>query len=97
MKTFAVIYHMVDTARNAQARPQHLQFLESMRASGRVETGWRFPGYQDGQIQGIVICRAETRDEVEQLFLQDPAIASGARRFEVREAEQGLFAARPAV
>lgn len=92
MTTYALVYKIVDMDKNAAARPKHVEFLKAMREAGRIETAWKFPDYQAGMIQGFVICRASSKAEVEGWFREDPVISSGARTFEVRDAEQGIFA-----
>ncbi|CAN5721041.1 hypothetical protein BH09PSE5_BH09PSE5_07390 [soil metagenome] len=91
MRTFALIYTMVDMEKNAANRPAHVEFLKGLMAAGKIDTAWKFPDYQPGLIQAVMICRAESKEEVRKLFSEDPVVVSGARTIEVREAEQGIF------
>lgn len=91
MGTFAVIYKIVDMEKNAAHRPQHVEYLKKLSGEGKIRTGWKFPDYQAGLVQGVLICNAASKDEVRAWFEKDPVIASGARSFEVRDAEPGLF------
>lgn len=86
MKLFGVIYTMVDIELSNARRPEHLVFLRKLLAEGKIKTGWKFPRYEPGAIQGTLICAAETAEEVAEWFRQDPVILAGARTFEVREA-----------
>jgi uncharacterized protein YciI len=86
MKQFALIYTMVDIKRSNANRPAHVAFLRNLVETGRIETGWKFPHYEPGAIQGVLICRADSKEDVAEWFREDPVIATGARTFEVREA-----------
>lgn len=86
MKLFGVIYTMVDIDLSNARRPEHLIFLRELMAEGKIQTGWKFPHYEAGAIQGTLICAAESAEEVAGWFRQDPVIMAGARTFEVREA-----------
>lgn len=87
MGTYAVIYKIVDMEKNAAHRPQHVEYLRKLLREGKIQTGWKFPDYQAGLVQGVLICQAQSKDEVRGWFEQDPVIRCGARTFEVREAE----------
>ncbi|MDB5750035.1 MAG: YCII-related domain protein [Ramlibacter sp.] len=86
MNTYALIYTMRDVDRNAEHRPAHIEFLRALLRQGRIQTGWKFPQYEAGAIQGVLICQGESAAEVAGWFERDPVITSGARTFEVREA-----------
>lgn len=88
MKTFAVIYTIVYMKKNAANRPPHVEFLRSLLREGKIETGWKFPDYQKGLVQAVLLCKAESKEEVADWFERDPVIASGARTFEVRDVEK---------
>jgi uncharacterized protein YciI len=86
MKLFALIYTMIDIELSNANRPAHLEFLRRLVAEGKLETGWKFPHYEKGALQGLLICKAGSAEEVTAWFREDPVIATGARTFEVREA-----------
>lgn len=88
MATYALIYKMVDMEKNTVNRPAHMEFLRSMLRAGRIRSGWKFPDYANGMIQAILLCEAQSKAEVAAWFTEDPVISSGARTFEVREAEE---------
>ena len=88
MGTYALIYKIVDMEKNAANRPPHMEFLRGLLREGKIETGWKFPDYQAGSIQAVLICKANSKEEVSGWFEKDPVIASGARSFEVRDAEK---------
>ncbi len=87
MNTYALIYTMVDAEKNAAHRPAHIEFLRGLVREGKIETGWKFPDYKSGQIQGVLICKAETAEDVVGWFSQDPVIVGGARTFQVLAAQ----------
>ncbi len=44
--------------------------------------------YDKGMIQAVLICKANSKAEVAQWFDKDPVVSSGARTYEVRDAEK---------
>lgn len=84
---YAVIYKIVDMEKNADNRPPHVEFLRSLLREQKIKTGFKFPDYDTGLIQGVLICEASSKEEVRSWFAKDPVIVSGARTFEVRDAE----------
>ena len=95
MKTFALIYTMLDIELSNRHRPEHVKFLADLVRNGKIDSGWKFPHYEPGALQGILLCRAETADEVRAWFAHDPVIVAGARTFEVREALPMSVGAEP--
>ena len=91
MTYFALIYTIQDMEKNALYRPAHIAFLTELKKTGLVETAWKFPDYQLGMIHSVIICKANSKDEVIECFSRDPIVQSGARTIEAREAEQGIF------
>jgi uncharacterized protein YciI len=85
---YALIYKMIDINKNVSNRPEHVDFLRRLLREGKIIAGWKFPEYEPGQLQGVLICKARSKNEVESWFTQDPIISSGARTFEVRLAEE---------
>ena len=85
---YALIYKMIDVNKNASNRSEHVEFLRRLLREGKIITGWKFPEYEPGQLQGVLICKAGSKNEVESWFRHDPIISSGARTFEVRFAEE---------
>lgn len=88
MAMYALIYKIVDMEKNAANRPPHVEFLRGLLREGKIETGWKFPDYDTGRIQAVLICNAESKAEVAGWFEKDPVISSGARTFEVRDAQK---------
>ena len=82
-----MIYTMLDPDKNAGVRPQHVAYLTNLLRQGKIETGWKFPDYKPGQVQGFLICNASSKEEVEGWFEQDPVIMAGARTFQVLGAQ----------
>jgi uncharacterized protein YciI len=91
MALYALIYKMVDMEKNASNRPAHMEFLRRTLREGKIVTGWKFPDYQPGLVQGMFICKAASKEEVAAWFREDPVISSGARTFEVRDAEEAAI------
>lgn len=74
---------MVDKDTSAQARPEHLAFLARMRNEGHICVNGKFT---DGS-GGLVIYRADSFEQCEELVQQDPFIVRGARDYEIIEWE----------
>jgi uncharacterized protein YciI len=85
-KTYALIYTMLDIEKSNAARPAHIEFLRSLLRDGRIVTGWKFPEYEPGALQGMLICSADSKEQVAGWFREDPVILCGSRTFQVREA-----------
>ena len=88
MPQFTVIYTIVDVEASNRHRPQHVEYLRSLLRAGRIVDGFKFPDYYDGCVQGVLVCEAESKEEVAAWFQKDPVISSGARTFEVRAFER---------
>lgn len=78
---YAVMLTMLDEAKSAQYRPEHLAFLAEKRAEGTVFANGRFV---DGA-GGLVIYRGHSYEEVEEIVKQDPYIKLGARDYAIHE------------
>lgn len=87
MKLFALIYTMLDIESSNANRPAHVAFLRCLAEEGKIQTGWKFPEYEAGALQGVLICKASSAETVANWFQDDPVIVAGARSFEVREAQ----------
>jgi uncharacterized protein YciI len=85
---YALIYTVVDMEKNAANRPAHVEFLRKLLREGKIETGWKFPDYEAGRLQAVLICNASSKEEVAEWFSKDPVVASGARTIEVRDAQK---------
>lgn len=87
MKKYAVIYRIISVESSNALRPKHVEYLKSLLAAGHVVDGMKFPDYYDGCIQGVLVCQANSKEEVKAWFDKDPVISGGARTYEVREYE----------
>lgn len=87
MKKYAVIYTMLDVELNAKRRPAHIEHLKALLREGKIVDGMKFPDYYANGVQGVLICYAGSKEEVQGWFSTDPVIVAGARTFEVREFE----------
>jgi len=85
MKQYAVIYTMLDIQLNAEVRPAHVEYLTTLLREGKIVDGMKFPDYYVNGVQGILVCKAGSKDEVGEWFAKDPVVMAGARTFEVRE------------
>ncbi|WP_028593115.1 YciI family protein [Paenibacillus assamensis] len=81
MAYFAAILNMKDVSKNATYRPDHLAYLESLHAQGKIYA--RGP-FADGS-GGMVVYIADSFEEAKQLAEQDPYIIEGVRHLELRE------------
>lgn len=91
MKYFAVFLPMLNEEKSQKYRAQHLHFLEERRREGKIFANGRFA---DGA-GGLVIYRAGSLKEVEQLAKQDPHVMQGARGFDIHEWEMVSDAVLP--
>lgn len=91
MRYFAVFLPMLDEEKSQEYRVQHLNFLEEKRQEGKIFANGRFA---DGA-GGLVIYRAGSLEEVEQLVKQDPYVIQGARGFGIHEWEMVSDAVLP--
>lgn len=81
MKHFVVFLPMLDEAKSATYRPEHLAYLEAQRGQGRIFASGRFT---DGA-GGMVIYKAESLEEATAWAENDPYVVHGARRYEIHE------------
>lgn len=85
MGLYAVLYTMVDVDLNAKHRPEHIEFLKGLLIEEKVVDGMKFPDYHAGGVQGVLICSAKSKEEVQGWFDKDPVILAGARTYVVRD------------
>lgn len=72
---------IVDQELNTRVRPAHLQYLDQLYQEGKVAMAGPFTDKQGG----MVIYKADSLEEAEQLAKNDPVVAEGARTVQVRE------------
>jgi uncharacterized protein YciI len=68
MKFVAIIDYTPDTAKTAQARPAHREYLKTLQATGNFVIGGPF----GGDTGALIIYEAETQDQVERFLQEDP-------------------------
>ncbi|WP_096199951.1 YciI family protein [Bacillus sp. FJAT-45350] len=81
MANFAAILYMVDEEKNKEYRPQHLEYLSTLENEGKIIAKGPFV---DGA-GGLVVYKAESLQEAQELAEKDPYVALGARRLELHE------------
>jgi uncharacterized protein len=86
MKYFAAILTIGDSSKSQEYRPHHLAHLERGEREGFIYARGRFA---DGA-GGLIIYVAESLEEARRIADQDPYVASGARKLELREWEMLL-------
>ena len=86
MKYFVAILTIGDSSKSQEYRPHHMAFLERGELEGFIFARGRFA---DGA-GGLIIYRTESLEEARRLAVQDPYVASGARRLELHEWEMIL-------
>jgi uncharacterized protein len=79
MKYLALLT-IIDSEKNAETRPAHLQYASDLYQVGKVHSAGPF---LDGK-GGLVIYECDTEEEAIRLAMRDPAVTSGARTVEVR-------------
>jgi uncharacterized protein len=81
MKYFAAFLSIGDASKSQEYRPRHLEFLERGEREGTIFARGRFV---DGA-GGLIIYRAETLENAQQIAEHDPYVSSGARKLEMHE------------
>jgi uncharacterized protein YciI len=81
MKYFAAFLPMLDQEKSRTLRPRHLAFLEEQDSRGKILA--RGP-FTDGS-GGLVIYRASSLEEAQDIAASDPYVTEGARRLELHE------------
>lgn len=81
MKYFVALLRMKDVAKNAEYRPQHIDFLTENEKAGKIFARGKFMGGEGG----MVIYIADSREEAAKLAENDPLVRFGARTLEVFE------------
>lgn len=81
MKYFAAFLKMKDPEKNQAFRQQHLDFLTENEKAGKIFARGKFMGGEGG----LVIYKAESREEAVKLAESDPYVSFGARTLEVFE------------
>lgn len=81
MADFAVLVTELDNSKKEQYFQDHMDYLDDLRAQGRIIANGKFA---DGSL-GLIIFRAESAQEVEELVEQSPFAVQGVRKFEVKE------------
>ncbi|MBP1970706.1 uncharacterized protein YciI [Virgibacillus natechei] len=81
MKYFAVLLPMKDEEKSKEYRADHLAYLETKAKEGNIFAKGRF---SDGS-GGLIIYKAESLEEAENMAKQDPYVTSNARDLEVHE------------
>ncbi|ATO50336.1 MULTISPECIES: YciI family protein [Brevibacillus] len=81
MAHFAAILHMKNPEKNQEFRPHHLEFLEKLKAEGKIFAKGPFA---DGS-GGMVIYIADSLEEATQIAESDPYVVEGVRRLELHQ------------
>jgi uncharacterized protein YciI len=81
MKYFAAFLKMKDLEKNANYRPQHIDFLQQNEKAGNIFARGRFAESKGG----LIIYVAPSLEEAMKLAESDPYVTSGARTLEVFE------------
>jgi uncharacterized protein YciI len=78
---YVALLPIVDQELNAKIRPAHLEYLNQLFLEEKVVMAGPFTDKQGG----MVIYKADTMEEAEQLAKADPVVAQGARTLQLRE------------
>lgn len=81
MPYYAAILDMKDLSKNQTFRPHHLEYLDQLKAQGKVYLKGPF---KDGS-GGMVIYVADSLEEAQQLAQNDPYVVEGVRSLDLRE------------
>jgi len=78
---YVAMLPIIDQERNTEVRPAHLAYINKLFQEGKVVMAGPFTDKRGG----MVIYKADTLEEAQQLAEADPAVTEGARRLELRE------------
>ncbi|WP_135549200.1 YciI family protein [Paenibacillus cymbidii] len=81
MKYFVVTLPLINKEINQKVRSDHLAYMVALEEKSKIFAKGRFV---DGS-GGMVIYRAETIEEAEELAINDPYVIHGARSCDIRE------------
>lgn len=81
MKYFAALLMMKDVEKNMKFRQQHVDFLTENENDGKIFARGKFTGGEGG----LVIYKADSREDAMKLAQSDPYVSSGARNLELYE------------
>ncbi|MEK4031452.1 YciI family protein [Pseudobacillus sp. FSL P4-0506] len=81
MPYYAALLHMIDTEKNKETRPFHIDYLDELDKQGKIYA--RGP-FSDGS-GGLVVYIADTFEEAHLLAEKDPHVIEKARRLELKE------------
>jgi hypothetical protein len=73
MKYAAIIEYTPDTAKTAQVRPAHREYLKGLQQSGNFVVGGPF----GGDTGALIVYEAETPEQVEVFLREDPFFQQG--------------------
>jgi len=82
---------MLDEEKSKEYRPEHLTYLDKRREEGKI---FAFGRFVDGT-GGLVIYRASSFEEVEEIVKQDPYVREGARNYMIHEWDMASDAVLP--
>lgn len=78
---YVAMLPIVDQELNAKVRPAHLQYINDLYLQEKVVLAGPFTDKKGG----LVIYRADSWEEAQQMAQADPAVTEGARTLELRE------------
>lgn len=81
MNYYVVFLSMLDEELSAKYRPEHLAYLEKMKAEGKT---FAFGRFTDGA-GGMIIYKAASLSEAKGYAENDPYIIKKARAYEIHE------------
>lgn len=81
MPYYTALLHMLDAEKNKEVLPRHIAYLDQLDEQGKIFG--RGP-FADGS-GGMVIYMADTWEEARQMAENDPHVAEGVRRLELKE------------
>lgn len=81
MAYYAAILDMLDSEKNKELRPQHLDYLKKHIDAGHV---FKCGPFTDGS-GGMVIYIADSYDEAKELAEGDPYVSENVRSLDLRE------------
>ncbi|MFF2447451.1 YciI family protein [Neobacillus sp. NPDC058068] len=81
MAYFAAILHMIDTEKNKEVLPRHIQYLDELDVQGKIFA--RGPFLDESG--GLVVYVADSFEEAHALAVKDPHVVEGSRKLELKQ------------
>ncbi|PID15040.1 MULTISPECIES: YciI family protein [unclassified Sporosarcina] len=81
MAYYTAFLHMIQPEKNAEVLPRHIEYLDRLDEQGKIFARGPFAD----QSGGLIIYRADSFEEAQQLAEADPHVKEKVRRLELKK------------